>query len=190
MRWPVFIVFAFVCCALEISVRNTLRLDALYGVSPSFVACLATFIALFAHRLSALWACWILGVLMDLMPRGGPSTVFPIGPNALGFVVAGYVIILLRTMVFRRRVLTIGAMTFIFLISASIVSVALLIVRSWYPPVNPDMPPEPYFAMRDLAWRAMVALYSGVLAAVPVGWALLMTTTLWGFGAASSRRGG
>jgi rod shape-determining protein MreD len=186
VRWPVFAVFAFVCFVLEVSVRNMLRLEALFGVSPSFVACLATFVALFGQRLSALWACWILGMMMDLMPRSDGATMYPIGPHALAYIAGGYLIVLLRTMVFRRRLLSFGAMTFIFLMSASIVTVAVLLVRHWYAPV--DSIAHEYHGLSDLAGRALISLYSGVIGFFPVGSILIASMPLWGFQSSMPRR--
>jgi rod shape-determining protein MreD len=186
MRWAVFAIFAFLALALEISLRNVLRLDSLYGVSPSFVACLATFVAIFAQRLTALWACWILGVFMDLLPRGDASHVFLIGPNALGYVFGGYILLLLRTMVFRRQLLTMGALGFVFVMASSIVTVMLLTVRHWYP--ETQALPVHYSGMRDLTFRALEALYTGVIAAVPVGWILLLSLPMWGFQSTTPRR--
>jgi cell shape-determining protein MreD len=184
MRWPIFVVFAFVALALEISLRNSLRLDNLYhGVSPSFVACLLTFILMFAPRLTSLWACWIIGVVMDLLPGQGETAVRVIGPCALGLVFGGLMIIPLRSMVFRRRLLTMAFMTFVFALASSIVSVFLLTLRHWYPSSST----ADYSGLRDLTFRFFEALYSGVLA-IPVGWLLLLTLPLWGFQTNAPRR--
>ena len=184
MRWPVFAVFAFTALALEVSLRNTLRLDSLWGISPSFVACVAVLVAVFANRLSALWACWMLGVLMDLV-QPGHDGVRVIGPAAIGFVFAGYMVTLLRTMVFRRKAITMGAMTFVFLLASGIVSVCVVTIRSWYP----DEGGGSWSPMRALASHALEALYGGVVA-IPVGWLLLLTLPIWGFPATTPRRGG
>jgi rod shape-determining protein MreD len=184
MRWPVFAIFAFVALVLEVSVRNALRLDSMMGISPSFVACVAVLITLFANRLSALWACWILGVLMDLLPRDDDGVTI-VGPAALGFVFAGYVVSLLRTMVFRRKALTLGAMTFIFLLAAGIVVVFITMIRSLYP----GAPVTSLGAVQLMVHHALNALYGGVVA-IPLGWLLLVTLPLWGFPSMPPRRSG
>jgi cell shape-determining protein MreD len=183
MRWPVFVVFAFVALTLEVSLRNTLRLESLWNASPSFVACLAVLVAMFTNRLTALWACWMLGVLMDLL-QPGQDGARVIGPFAIGFVFAGYIITLLRTMVFRRKAITMGAMTFVFLLASDIVAVFVLTIRTWYP----DTSVGAWSPMRALAAYAMEALYGGVIA-IPVGWLLLLTLPIWGFPSAPPRRG-
>jgi len=183
MRWPVFAVFAFLAVAVQLSLRSVLTLYSVRGVSPDLVACLAVFIALFAQRSSALWACWILGLLLDLAPPDQPRGYHLLGPHALGYVVGGYFVLLLRTMVFRRRALTVGFLTLIFAGVTSLVIVMLLAVRSWYPG-------EPtYGALSDLGLRWLAALYTGVVA-IAVGWALGATLPLWGFQSGMPRRGG
>jgi rod shape-determining protein MreD len=184
MRWPVFAVFAFAALTLEVSLRNALRLESLWGASPSFVACLAVLVSMFTNRLTALWACWILGVLMDLL-QPGQNGARVIGPSAIGFVFAGYVITLLRTMVFRRKAITMGAMTFVFLLASGIMAVFVLTIRGWYP----DSHAGTWSPMRALAANALEALYGGVIA-IPVGWLLLLTLPIWGFPTAPPRRGG
>ena len=184
MRWPVFAVFAFLALILEVSLRNTLRLDSLHhGVSPSFMACLLAFVLLFAQRLSALWACWILGMMMDLLPAANGGDAHVIGPYALGYVFGGLVILPLRTMVFRRRPLTMAAAAFVFALSSAVVTVSLLTVRHWYPAAAE----HPYSGMADLIHRGLEAVYSGILN-VPLGWVLLLTLPLWGFQSTTQRR--
>jgi rod shape-determining protein MreD len=184
MRWPVFLVFAFIALALEISLRNALRLDSLGDISPSFVACIAVLVAMFAHRPSALWACWGLGVFMDLLDRNDVGTAV-IGPYALGYTFGAFIVTLLRTMVFRRKALTMGAMTFIFLLASGIVVVFITTIRAWYP----DATPSDIGAMRSLVSKALESLYGG-LAAIPLGWLLLMSMPLWGFPSTPPRRSG
>lgn len=184
MRWPVFLLFGFVALALEVSLSNALRLDSLGGIGPSFVACVAVLVAMFANRLSALWACWALGVVMDLLARDAGGNAI-IGPYALGYVFAAYIVTLLRTMVFRRKALTMGAMTFIFLLAAGVVAVFLDTIRGWYP----DAPPTDVGAMKALVTKSLEALYGG-LAAIPLGWLLLMSLPLWGFPSTPPRRSG
>jgi cell shape-determining protein MreD len=183
VRWRAFVVFACVALILEVSLRNTLRLDSLRGTSPSFVAILATFVLLFAPRLSALWACWILGVLLDLLPPPDGEDVRIIGPMALGLVFAGLVVLPLRTMVFRRRSITIGVMTVIVVMASSIAAVFVLIVRHWMV----SDPTHTVHGMSALLHQGLVALYSGAVA-WPLGWLLLQSMPLWGFQTTSQRR--
>lgn len=185
MRWPVFAFFAFVCVVAQLSLRNVLTLESLGFVTPDIVACLAVFVALFAHRTSALWACWGLGLAMDLAPQLTRDGGHVIGPNALGYVFGGYMVLQLRTMVFRRRAVTLGFLTFVFVLAASVVAVALLTVRGWYAADNPMTSG----ALEEFMRRSGIALYSGIIA-IPLGWLLGGTIRLWGFQSGMSRRTG
>ncbi len=62
MRWAVFGLFAFLTLAVDTSLADVV---AIGGLRPSSCALLAVFIALSAPRLPALWACFILGLLLD-----------------------------------------------------------------------------------------------------------------------------
>lgn len=181
MRWPVFAIFAFVLVVMQLSLRNVLTLQSLKQISPDLVACLAVFVCLFAHRTSALWACWALGVAMDLAPTDDDPSYFLIGPHALGYVFGGFLVLQIRTMVFRRKAITIGFMTVVFLLAASILAVFLLAVRSWYPEA------QGYPALSEFWRRVLIAVYSGVMA-IPLGMLLNSTMTLWGFQSNVSRR--
>jgi rod shape-determining protein MreD len=176
MRWSVFCIVAFVCIALELSLRNVLRLENIGGISPSFVASLAVFIALFAHRVSVIWACWLLGLLMDLAPPGRDAPPI-IGPNALGYIFGGLLILQLRTMVFRRRSITIGVMTIAFLLAASIASVFIMVMRGWFYDNSMLLHGS---ALGELLHRFGIAVYSGI-AGIAIGRILLATIPLWGF---------
>ena len=183
MRWPIFAMFAFVAVVAQLSVRNAMTLYSVLGISPDVVMPLAVFIALFAQRTSALWGCMILGLLMDLAPREHAEPYHLLGIHALGYAAAGYMVLQMRTMVFRRRSVTVGFLTFLGLLVASLVAVMLLAIRSWYPGA------EAYGPLSDLGRRFLIALYSGVVA-VPVGRLLGLTVPLWGFQSNAPRRGG
>jgi rod shape-determining protein MreD len=183
MRWPVFAMFAFGALVVQLSVRSVLTLNSAGGISPDLVACLLVFVALFAHRTSVMWACWMMGLLIDLAPPEQDLSYRIIGQHALGYVFGGYVILTLRTMVFRQRALTLGFLTFVMLLAASIVGVAMLALRSQL--YNDALLPGG--ALRELWQRILIALYSGVIG-MPVGWALLNSLSLWGFQTGSQRR--
>jgi cell shape-determining protein MreD len=174
MRWPVLAVFGFLLIAVQLSLRNALTLHSLWSISPDVVAPLAVFIALFAQRSTVLWACWLLGLVVDLAPQSAASPYHILGVNALAYTGGGYLILQLRTTVFRRRALTVGFLTVLFLVTASLISVTLLMVRSWYPGELPFRP------LVEFALGLMISLYSGIVA-IPLGWLLHLTFPLWGF---------
>ena len=183
MRWGVFIIFALIGIAIDGGLVDVLRIESLWDVRPSFCAVLAVFVALSAPRLAALWGCFVLGLLLDLSTpytADGNRIVWLVGPYALGLLAGGWLVVRGRTIVFRRRALTIGVMTLGCLLVAQVIIVVLLMLRSrgWYPggPVH----------WTDLSLgievlrRILIALYSGLFG-VPAGWLLVRTLPLWGF---------
>jgi rod shape-determining protein MreD len=183
VRWIVFVVAALIGVVFDTGLSEVLRIEKLGHIRPSLCAVVAVFVALSAPRTAALWACFVLGLLLDL---SHPVTVaenrvtYLIGPYALGYLVGGWLVVSGRAMVFRRRPLTIGVMTVLCLGAAQLVAVGFYVLRSrqWYPG-------EPIFWTETSAWaelgvRLLTVLYSGLLA-VPVGWLLVQTIGLWGF---------
>ncbi|MCI0631045.1 MAG: hypothetical protein L0Y44_10385 [Phycisphaerales bacterium] len=183
MKWSVFALFAFAFIVLQLSMRSVLTVQSAGSIAPDLIAALAAFITVFAHRVSALWACWLLGLAMDLSPGQQSANFHLLGPQALGYLFGGYVVLQLRTMVFRQRALTLGFLTFVCALSAGVVSMAILAVRSWYP----GEPSLTSGAITEMAQRLGGAVYSGV-AGIAVGWLLSFTIPLWGFHSGMWRR--
>lgn len=181
MRWIVFVVLAALALAFDEGIGGVLALGDTWHIQPSLCGVLAVFVALSAPRPNAVWACWILGLLLDLsnpMTTAGGRVVHLVGPYALGFAAGGQLILLGRTMVFRRRALTIGVMTFVLLLVVHAVAVMIFVIRSWYPG-------DPVFWTESslgsvLVERFLMAVYSGIFA-IPAGWLLVATMPLWGF---------
>ena len=193
MNWAVLAIAAVLGLVLDQSVLDGLALDRLDPASarqikPSFCGMLAVFVALGAPRMPALWACFILGMLLDLSL---PLTLAPdrafylVGPHALGYVAGGWLVVKGKAMVFRQRPLTMGVMTFGLLLVVHVVVVILYQIRVWHPG-------------QEVCWtdgsvggalfrRALGALYSGLFA-IPVGWLLVKSMPLWGFEAGGPRR--
>lgn len=190
MRWTIFAIFALVFLVLETSLRVVLRLEAVGRVTPSFMASLLVFLALFAPRQYALWAALILGVLMDLsteLQQPGTRNLYVIGPYALGYVAAAFAVVQIRSMVFRRRLLTFCILTFVAMAVVAIVTVTAYTLRSWLPWSDAWYPIEPS-AIGELVQRLGIAVYSALLA-IPLGWLLMHTMRLWGFAQVSPTRG-
>ena len=178
MRIGVFIIFLVVVVVLDTRFMEALRIGA---VIPSLAGTLAVFLVLCAPRRSALWACLALGLLLDfsefaLFDGGRPYHL--IGPYTLGFLFGANLVQPLRSMVFNRNPLTFGLLTFIFLVGVTIIYLALWRVRGFYPGSPPPWGIDG--VMSELGRRLMWALYSAVIA-VPVGWALVRSTPIWGF---------
>ncbi|MHC4082192.1 MAG: hypothetical protein ACYS15_19580 [Planctomycetota bacterium] len=189
MRWIVFVVAAVIGVVFDTGLNEVLRIEKLGHARPSLCAVVAVFVALSAPRTAALWACFVLGLLLDLshpLTVAENRGVYLIGPYALGYLVGGWLVVSARAMVFRRRPLTIGVMTVACLLAAQLVAVGFYVLRSrqWYPG-------EPIFWTETSVWaelgvRLLAVLYSGLFA-VPIGWLLVQTIGLWGFQTAPHR---
>jgi cell shape-determining protein MreD len=185
----VFAVGAVVGLVFDTGLNEVLRIEKLGNIRPSLCAVIAVFVALSAPRTAALWACLILGVLLDLaqpLTVAENRVVYLVGPYALGFLFGGWLVMSGRSMVFRRRPLTIGVMTLLLVLAAQIGAVTIYLVRaqSWYP--GPPIIWTDASTPAELGRRLLTAVYSG-LVAVPAGWLLVQTIGLWGFQTAPHR---
>jgi len=183
VRWGIFAIFALLVLSLDAGLSDVLRIESLWDIRPNLCGVLAVFVALSAPRIAALWGCFMIGVLLDLSieyTTGGNRGVYLVGPYALGLLAGGWLVLRGRTMVFRRRALTIGVMTVVSLLLAQAIIMMLLVIRSrsWYPG-GPIHWPDNAVGI-ELLRRVLIAVYSGV-AAVPGGWLLVRTLPLWGF---------
>ncbi len=186
MNWVVFAVTALVALVVD----QTPLLDGLAldrdgagRIKPVLCATVAVFIALAAPRALALWACLLLGLLMDLstpvaLPGHPVGIVYLIGPQALGYAAGAWLVLNGRAMLFRQKPLTVGVMTFAFLVLAGVVAVVVYQVRSWYP--GPQIIWTDAGPWSELGRRLLSAIYTGLFA-IPVGWLLVRSTPIWGF---------
>lgn len=182
MRWFTFVIFAFIALVAETSLQGALVIRSFGNLAPSFVAVLAAFVCLFAVRRHALWACWGLGLVVDLLTRivdtqSGLTAL--VGPHALGYTIAGAVVLQLRPALFRRRPLTIAIVTVLFVAVSSLVSAILLGVHGWYP--GEALVASEASGLLEVLRQSGIAVYSGVLALL-LGTVLVWTLPLWGFG--------
>lgn len=187
MSWAFFAICALIAMVFEVGLVDTVHI---LHIKPSVCAILATFIALSAPRITALWACLILGLLLDLstdLSVGSARTLHLIGPYTLGYVFACYIVLQVRSTVFRRRALTIGAMTLLFVFSAMVITVTLYIVRSWYP--GGPLYWAEISTFNEIMRRFFSAIYSGIMG-VPIGWVLARSIPLWQFQTTLIRGGG
>lgn len=189
MRWVVFLVFAALAVVFDVGLGEVLAITGLWDVKPSMCGILAVFVALSAPRPAAMWACFVLGLLLDLsnpLSMGDGGVLHLIGPFTLGFVAGGRLVIQGRAMVFRRRALTVGVMTTLCMLAVNLVAVTLLVIRAMYPG-GPVFWTDSTLGAA-VAQRLVAAIYSGAVA-VPVGWLLVRTMPLWGFQTVTHRSG-
>lgn len=195
MNWLVFFIGAWVATGLELGLRDGLSLGPT-GAAPSFVLIYLTAIALATPRATAVWAGFILGLLLDLtraMPAAdGMSVVWTVGPMTLGGAMAAYTATLLRGSLYQRNPLAGPVVVAVAVFLANIIALAPLAARDWYDPMI-DLA-----ASHELARAGLIAVYSAGAALVlalllrpvaPLGASLFMfhpTPSTWRWG--TSRR--
>ncbi len=189
MRWAVFLIFAVIGIVFDAGFGDVFRVEGLWNIRPSLCAVLVVFVALSAPRTLALWACFVLGLLVDLSSQhtaGGNRIVYLVGPHTLGFLAAGWMVVRGRTMVFRRRPLTIGVMTLGCVLVAQAIVLTVMVLRSggWYPGGVIHWTDTTLGV--EVLRRVLIAVYSALFA-IPAGWLLVRTIPLWGFQAVSHR---
>lgn len=132
MNALVVILLGWLMFGLETGLKDTLGVRwGGVAAAPSFVIPLAIFIALCAPPVPALWTCLALGLLLDLTAPQPTSTglLTIVGPNALGLLLAGQFVLLVRAMVIRRHPVTLMVLSVLGATIAAIVGTALLTAR-------------------------------------------------------------
>ena len=187
MRWWVFVLFTVLAVGLDNGFGSVFTLRGAWFLAPSFAGCLVAFIALSAPAPTVVWAGWFVGLLIDLSPGLGEAvgSLHVIGPHALGFALGAWLVLTLRIYVFRRRVLTVAMLTFAVVWAAGVVQVLLGIVRFWLPWAGGELVP---FGIGELLHATGNAAYSALLA-IPVGWMLIQSISIWRFDYGTTRRG-
>lgn len=178
MKWSVFAMFAFATLTLEMSLTGLVQIGS---VRPSLLAVLALFIALSASRVTALWACFILGLIADLTSAiaypPGQVAHLP-GPHALGFTFGCALVLQIRAMVMRRQLVAVCVFSGLFVATASVIVVAIYTTRSWFPSFAPEF--AEFRPAGELMRRWASALYTAIIA-LPVGYLLLRWQKIWAF---------
>ncbi len=185
MRWWVFLIMGIVAVGLDSGLASVFTLRGLGWATPSFAACLLAFIALQARPRTVFWAAWVLGLMMDLSPTAaaGSAGIPVIGPQTLAAVAAVQVVLLLRPVVFRRRVITIAVMAGIVMVCLGLGAAALETVRWWLPWTHALAPPPT--GQRVLTVTASAG-YT-VLVGIPISAFLVLTGSWWRFDAPPGR---
>jgi len=175
MRWTVFALAAYAALALQVGLARHVSLGS---AQPQIVLLLAVFVALSAPTRTAVVACGILGLFMDLLAspyvlaatatlEPAPQAATILGPYTLGYMAGGYLVVQLRPMLFRHHPLTMAAMALAAGAEAHLLVVGLLWLRNWYEPI------EGFIASAELGVRGLGLLYTaglGLLLAYPAKW--------------------
>ncbi len=185
MRWWVFLITAVVAVGLDTGLTGVFTLRGLGHATPSISACLLGFLALQARPRTVLWSAWVLGMMMDVSPgsAGAAGTVAVIGPRTLGAIASAQVVLLLRPVVFRRRIMTVAVVAGLVSVCIGLGSAAVETVRWWMPWTHALAPPP---AGDRLATIGFSGIYT-MLIGLPIGAILLGTSGWWRFDAAPGR---
>jgi rod shape-determining protein MreD len=108
MRWPGFLIVAYLVVLIQTTLGRILTVDdfPLGAVGPDFMVLLAVFIALNARSVTeAMLGGWVLGLLVDLTTAGGAGLATRVGPMAVIYCGAVWVVYRLREAFFRDRAL-------------------------------------------------------------------------------------
>ncbi|HLO40410.1 MAG TPA: hypothetical protein VK176_05245 [Phycisphaerales bacterium] len=186
MNWLIFTLNAWVLLGLELGLKHTLRIGETQ-IAPSFVMPLAVTVAIAAPTTPALWASLALGAALDLTNAietagGGPARTI-LGPYALGYLVAGYLVLTMRGIMIKKNILTIGFLSMMSSLVANIVVAAIMAIRARY-----DTAVE-FDASQQLLSRVIGSLYTGVVGTL-IGAVLLAMLGTMGLTIGPARRFG
>lgn len=184
MNWVVFALNAWVLLGLELGLKDALRIGET-PVSPSFIMPLAVTVAIAAPTTSALWACLYLGMALDLtntieLMGGGPTRTL-LGPYALGYVLAGQLVLTMRGLMIRKNILTIGFLSLFCSLVCHTVVIGTMFIRARYDHA------VPFDATQQLMWRFVSSLYTGLVGIV-LGALLLPMLSAMGIAIGPARR--
>ncbi|NJL32348.1 MAG: hypothetical protein HC898_12425 [Phycisphaerales bacterium] len=184
MRTWTFILIAYLCLSLQIGLGPLWMLPWMGGVKPSLLLTLAMFIALWAPPMRVIWSCLVLGLLTDIaypLPvQGSVQDAVVLGPYALAYMLAGWLGLKARALVFRDSYISMAAMVFLLGLVVHLLAVALFNLRGLSVSVIPWLANSPIPGWRttdQLMVRFLEVVYSAIIA-LPVG-ALLMRSLKW-----------
>lgn len=184
MRWGIFLIAMAIALTLD---QSFLHVLAVGSVFPGICGTLVVFVALFAPRLTALWAALTVGLMLDLGTASATldgTGIHVLGPHAIGLVLGVYLVLLLRSVVVRRNPFTVGMLVFPCLIAMGLFSMGLWSIRGFYS--GTVLPWADASALGEFGRVLGWAFYSALLG-VPIGWLLLLTWPVWRFDPALPR---
>lgn len=182
MRWPVVAIMAYVVLGLETAVKPALAISPSgFRFSPTFLVPFLTFVALSGPTVPVLWVAVILGMIVDLYSPRDTGELVVLGPYALGYMAAAYLVLVMRGLMFRRSPLSMMFLSILATAMAELVVVAFMTIRSVY------TDPSAWSAGSELANRLLGALYT-VMSAGVMSLILFPLTPVFGFQDIHSRR--
>ncbi len=162
MRWVLRIILVYVALALQNAVGLLVHIptSSLGDIAPDLLAGAAVFVVLNVRGLSdVLIVCWVLGIGLDLTSTGGSGGASVVGPMALAYAAAAWVVFQLREAFYREQAVSQAVLAALFVLVAHGLWITMQLV----------------LALRSAHWElygrlmlqaCLVALYSGALAPV------------------------
>lgn len=172
---------------LELGLRHVFAVE--FGsppltITPSLSVPLLAFFCLHASAHSAIWACVLCGVVMDLLWWPGASSGPPgavLGLYGIGYAISAWCIVRVRSLLIRKSPLTLVVLSVAFAMIAQTWIVLIMGLRTFYDPVEWELG-------REFVGRIMSAGLTG--AAGLAAWIVLTPLTgLFGFHQPVSRFG-
>src|SRR5947209_11686266 len=118
MRWPMFFILAYIAVGLQVGLSPHV---AYHGAAPNLVLLAVVFLAMNASRDAALLACFILGVLQDLLTQQQP------GLFALSYGLIALFIVGAQQAVYREHPLT----HFSLALAGGLITASILLLHGW-----------------------------------------------------------
>lgn len=187
MRWWFLILICLLTLALDLGLRSLWMIPLGPGITPNLVLILMVFISLWATPLRAMWIALALGLALDLLHpwplQGSVEDLVVLGPMALGFAAGCYLILQLRSFLFRDSLISLAALVFLAGGFAHLLTLTLLILRTlpWLHPLFGGHRFPPAWSAADQLWQSFLSLLYSSLLALPLGWLLLRTLPFWSF---------
>jgi rod shape-determining protein MreD len=151
-------------------------------VAPSFLIPFVVFIAMYAPPVPTLWLALVLGAAVDLTSPRGAAGYVVLGPYAIGYIVAAYLVLTMRGLMFRRSPLTVVFLSVLASAMAELIVVACLSARAAVYHEALGWNPSAELVNRLLS-SAYTAFTAGLLSLI-----LLPMAPLFGFQEATGRR--
>ena len=173
MNWLIFTLFAYVTYVLQAGLAPVWTLGE--RTEPRLLLILLVYIAMQASPTTVAFAALALGALHDIRQTSVPGLI---GPWALGYLAAGYVLLQLRNLLFRDSVFTVAIMSLVAGVFAYLVSTALYALRGVSFLLGQ---PVAEFSAANAMFQGFFDLLYTAVVALPVGYLLIQSHKVWDF---------